>query len=66
MMSKIKQALVFLWGVAYASSLECLRLFKMREADDMWVILPVLFVTLSTVQVVWVVVCFFSDHWDEA
>ncbi len=68
MMSKIKQALVFLCGMIYASSIWCLAMYPAEDGElaPLWQMLPSLIVLLGGVAIACAVIAFFIDHWNEA
>ena len=70
MMRKIKNALAFLWGALFASSIWYLSLFDISLEDSdtairLLGILATVIVALSITAIIIMTVCFFLDHWSD-
>lgn len=65
MMTQIKHALVFLWGVAYMGSWWVIKVVPATGPEMLWLLIPWLFAILTTVAITIMVANFFSAHWNE-
>lgn len=64
MMTKIKYALAFLWGAAYAASW-FLMFTPTGGVAILWKPFPVMFVLFSTLAFIYFIICFFGDYWNK-